>query len=397
MRDIPKIVVKRLQGAAEAEAHPEADLLSAFAEQSLADAERDRVMEHLASCGECREAVALALPDGDELAAPGLSFPTRGRWLNWPSVRWAFAAATAGVLASIGILHYQQRPAEQVASLAGPNVATKGSEPDLLSPAQAEPRMAKGGEGNNGNNNDKESPRPSRKIARSGTENFLAAKKSADLPVSGQNVSGFSRTESSVPTPENSVIVTSQAGAAVAASRNESPDLLARNQANQNLSFQRSRNSDVVKAKPALSAQDASGAPAAPGLALSLQTAPALMLHASRWSIASSGGLQRSFDAGKTWEDVNVNADSPKASTSLVFHAVAALGSEVWAGGADAVLYHSVDSGARWQRVDPSANGASASGDIVEIKFSDPENCRFATSTGEVWITLDSGATWRKQ
>lgn len=395
MRDVPKIVVKRLQGLAAAEAHPEADLLSAFAEQSLAEAERNRVMGHLASCAECREAVALALPDGDELAARGWSFPARDRWLNWPSVRWGFAAAAAGVLASIGILHYQHHHPEQVASLAVPNVARKGSERDSLSPAHAEPRVAEGSEETSGNG--QESRRPSGKIARSGSENVLAAKQSADLAISGRNANGLPRTESSVPSPENS-FVTAQAAAAVAAPRNESPDLLARNQANQSLAFQRSLNSDVVKAKPALSAQDASGAPAAPAPALSLQTAPALMQHASpRWSITSSGGLQRSFDAGKTWEDVNVDADSAKTSASLAFRAVAALGSEVWAGGTGAILYHSADSGAHWQRVVPSANGAAAGGEIVEIKFSDPENGRLATSTGEVWITSDDGATWRKQ
>ena len=53
MEDVPKIVLKRLQETSAPGPHPDADLLTAFAEQSLAESERARVMEHLSRCSDC--------------------------------------------------------------------------------------------------------------------------------------------------------------------------------------------------------------------------------------------------------------------------------------------------------------------------------------------------------
>jgi len=155
------------------------------------------------------------------------------------------------------------------------------------------------------------------------------------------------------------------------------------------------------------------------------------MLHASpRWSISSAGALQRSFDRGKTWEDVSVsptptvkgwlaenvvtNNDQEDAdkgrdkgkknqkgevrtNPNPVFRAVAATGPEVWAGGSGAMLYHSLDAGARWTRVLPSTAGAALTGDIIAVEFSDLQHVTITTSAPEVWITADAGQTWQKQ
>ena len=79
MTEVPKIVYDRLRAArsrralseetAPEPAHPDADLLTAFAEQALSATERDDVLEHLALCKDCREAIALALPAEDIGAA----------------------------------------------------------------------------------------------------------------------------------------------------------------------------------------------------------------------------------------------------------------------------------------------------------------------------------------
>ena len=70
MQDVPKIVRARLQreSPAAADPHPDADLLTAFAEQSLTAREQEPMLEHLARCGECREVVALALPATEAVA-----------------------------------------------------------------------------------------------------------------------------------------------------------------------------------------------------------------------------------------------------------------------------------------------------------------------------------------
>ena len=101
------------------QAHPEADLLTAFAEQALSATERDGVLEHLALCGDCREAVALALPPADIVTAPiaaeteavrATPIPAKSKRnfltaFAWPSLRWAALAAGVAVAASVLLMH----------------------------------------------------------------------------------------------------------------------------------------------------------------------------------------------------------------------------------------------------------------------------------------------------
>src|ERR1700687_2008384 len=131
---LPAIVHDRLRAAglkralpeqsAPEPAHPDADVLTAFAEQALSAAERDGVLEHLARCGDCRELSALALPPAEIVAAPmaatteaGEATVSRGRapaphqrnfaWptLAWPTLRWAALAAGVAVAPAVLLVH----------------------------------------------------------------------------------------------------------------------------------------------------------------------------------------------------------------------------------------------------------------------------------------------------
>ena len=68
MDQLPKIVQQGLRGTAKPEVHPDPDLLTAFAEKSLNDRERSHVLQHLADCADCRDVLALAMPETE--AAP---------------------------------------------------------------------------------------------------------------------------------------------------------------------------------------------------------------------------------------------------------------------------------------------------------------------------------------
>jgi hypothetical protein len=136
------------------------------------------------------------------------------------------------------------------------------------------------------------------------------------------------------------------------------------------------------------------------------------------WSLNPAGRLQRSFDQGKTWLPVDVNANpalyaavvaetsrakakdaekARKAPVVLTFRALAVAGSDVWVGGSGGALYHSVDAGGHWTRVVPATSGTVLTNDIVSLEFSDPQHGKLSTSAGEAWTTADAGQTWQKQ
>jgi hypothetical protein len=186
-----------------------------------------------------------------------------------------------------------------------------------------------------------------------------------------------------------------------------------------------SSGAEVARAKPAIT--NAPQAPANEAYAVSADgsnftPSGTLAPESARWSINAAGGLQRSMDQGRTWQDVDVNAASARGSAMglrmamksqrpnvmakekkdikekpIVFRAVSANGPDVWAGGSDSSLFHSNDSGANWVRIVPSWRGMELTGDIMNVQFSDPQHGRIITSAAEIWTTVDAGQSWEKR
>lgn len=129
MSDVPKIVYERLRAAPPEKAspggvvpgaHPDPDVLTAFAEQALSPTEREGILEHLALCGDCREVIAMSLPASEAAESPRMENVDEGapvpvgtfrarepkkeqEWFTWPRLTWAGLAAGV-VVASVLLL-----------------------------------------------------------------------------------------------------------------------------------------------------------------------------------------------------------------------------------------------------------------------------------------------------
>ena len=126
---------QRLGARPQPQTHPDPDTLSAYVEQVLSPAERVRIIEHLADCRDCREVVALSLP---QLAPqqPVLQVAPRSRW--WaPAYRWATLAAAVAVATTLIVERPWQKPSQPTPSRQEQAAAPSGkTESANLSPNQ---------------------------------------------------------------------------------------------------------------------------------------------------------------------------------------------------------------------------------------------------------------------
>lgn len=100
------------------DSHPDADTLTAYVERLLPAAERNRVLEHLAACANCREVAALAFPDlaqEQERQVAAAAAPAGRRWGFLWTPRFISAAvslATVVVIAGV-IVQFREKPMER--------------------------------------------------------------------------------------------------------------------------------------------------------------------------------------------------------------------------------------------------------------------------------------------
>jgi Putative zinc-finger len=453
MTEVPKIVYDRLRAAVPERAHPDADLLSAFAEQALSATERDGVLQHLALCGDCREVVALALPAAD-LAPPqaadedGIrttvlregSRASHKLSFAWPSLRWAALAAGVAVAAAVLLVHPGKLNQATLPSV-NPQVATTA--PPASGPQTASSSVP--------------SSAPSSPIASSPTDQRAVSAKTdeaqpkSELRLSkklkaGQVVTPSARAESGMlladnmmdsrQTPKRSAAPSASApafgydarssraatetvevsGAAAAATIEPSAEnvLTARNNAPRNDA------PAIEKAKPAPQEMETNNnneeqkaqAAAVPGparvQARNVMSAAKLASPASPtqarnviWAI-TAGVLQRSLDSGQSWQDA-LHADHPLLCYS-------SHDEDVWTGGQAGILFHSANSGVTWVQLQPSIKARQLSSDITHIdvrndEFRDglrdnargPAEILLSTSNNEIWSSADGGKTWDKK
>src|SRR5437588_2081026 len=340
MAKLPQIVHRRLKAPLSSGIHPDADVLTAFGERSLPGAERAVVLDHLAQCGDCREVLALALPESE-----AADFATRVNlhrgWFGWPRVRWALVAAVIVAAVSVGVQQFREH---QRANVTVAQVTTRDQ--DSYAPASESKPIATPvpppGEGSLKSPGIDVSSKPTTaeaiRVPQAGradsTMSALVAtgrEFRTDLrPKSKMAMGGpaldlpFARdTRKPMPSalgnpapapagealPSVSETVEVQAGTNLIAPQSGAPSQ------DQSLQSQNaveprvfSENTDVVaRAKP----------PVVPSTA-----PPAAPVSTLRWTISSTGRLQRSLD-GNTWQEVEVAAKTEPVASFMIVENVA--------------------------------------------------------------------------
>jgi photosynthesis system II assembly factor YCF48-like protein/putative zinc finger protein len=430
LSNVPKIVHERLRAAAPEKAwpegvpraHPDPDLLAAFAEQALPPAEREGVLGHLALCGDCREVIAVALPAAASVSASEISAqaddaravsarPQRN-WFVWSGFTWhrlRWGALAAGiVVAGAIILNQSKKPNQplearhQVETVIREPATTPSAKPaapaqansEFGSTAEIKPRQKLVGSQPNPQLNRRLLNKESRVVADLRTAPVEAALAAGTLqaPARKKDLFGSAAAASpgatSPPVPSVSgTVKVSGASAAV----NTQDALIARNEVAPAISKAKAAvpAMDEAAAPPKSAPMEMKGASAVNRLAradaVSLRQAATI---AAQWEI-SSGALQRSLDRGVTWQ-TSLRSERPL----LCF---AARANEVWAGGKAGVLFHSADGGANWTQVNPSADGRALGADVTRIEARSPTEIVLSTSSSESWTTLDGGKTWAKK
>jgi len=456
MTEVPKIVYDRLRAAlpdraGPAQAHPEADLLTAFAEQALSATERDGVLDHLALCGDCREAIALALPAADMVAAPiateteavratSIRAKSERNFLTafaWPGLRWAALAAGVAVAASVLLMHPGKLNQATLSSVNRPvaTTALPASAPQIAPPSVPASSIPSSSVASSPTDQSAISVRTSARTneARPNSEmrpfKKLNAGEAVTPPHQAQRgmllaenkdksaqagkwaaapSAGALALDASTSRRATETVEVSGAAAAVEVAPSPDDSLMARNET-----------PAIEKAKPALqepalpekemkvNGQQNTQAAVVSGLAKpqarAMMSSAKLaspvsqsLAHRVTWVI-TGGILQRSPDSGQSWQDA-LRADHP-----LLCYA--SHDEDVWAGGLAGTLFHSADGGVTWVQVQPSIKVLQLSSDITHIDVRGdvhgdvhgPVEIVLSTGNNEIWSSADGGKTWEKK
>jgi hypothetical protein len=129
-----RLVSGRLQAQA-AGPHPDPDVLAAFAENALLQAERAQLLQHLGACHNCREILYLAAPDS-AATQQVLSYQPKRR--SWMMFRWGALAASV-VIVGVAVTARHSLLEKSTLSSQSRDLATA---PVSTSPKMAQEKMA---------------------------------------------------------------------------------------------------------------------------------------------------------------------------------------------------------------------------------------------------------------
>lgn len=426
---IPKSAREVLAKQAAADAHPSPDLLNAYAERALSEAEKQQVTLHLASCSECREvlflagaaaeelepALSLAAAKQDRMAAAtigqgeGQGSAVLQRRPKQPKMWWKWAMPLAAVvIVGAAVLVERDRMAGRFEPAGTETAYTKPAPAQPMTSAPAEPSAATDKRGLpqavEGSPQTKavvtqppavaSKAKPQERARLDAQQTQLAVTARPANAPSERETQFASKVESAhspalapgaLPPPP---VVTAGTAADAAKTAKAAPSAAA------------SQSVEVTSAAPLVSSgnelnnQSPEAKPQAMAKALTGDQVGALttleMDRSSepvktRWRISRDGHVEHTVGPN-TWERV-------MAAEPVTFHVVATVGNSVWAGGSEGALFHSGDGGRHWERVAL----ADEHGTITTIHFKTAQQGSVTSDSGATWATSDGGRTWSKQ
>jgi Photosynthesis system II assembly factor YCF48 len=358
MRKLAALLRSRLANQGhDAGGHPDPDSLLAFSEHSLRRREHAAVLRHLSSCAECREIVALSLPED-------LPKPATKAHAAWTAVA-AMAFVCLSVAALVVPILRTRPPGKSVLPEIAKNIRRLPPQP-VPAPAASQattppsPKVRP-------HKLHKEPPRTSAPVS-----------VTPPSPVSetGQSYllkeDAFGKPAQTRPDQARALLQRAEAEAEITAA--PPPQ--------QRLEVQRKNtmapNAGFIFAAPAISVQ---------AFAPALGAAKPVVWTLEPASIR--GAVRRSGDGGKTWETVSVD-------NTTKFYALSASQTDIWVGGAHGELFHSMDGGGHWLPVAVVNESLRLSVPIVKIDQHGTGVLTLKTSTGTIWTSQDRGLHWRR-
>ena len=374
---LPKPMDDALRTQAPPKEHPSADLLVAYMEQSLPEAERHSVVSHLAQCGDCRQVLYLASGATEDSLAQQEAVIAAKKGRRWlPRLVWVGTAA-AGLLLVGGYFVRDRMASQRHETLAASNQAVMRSESQPAQP-QTQPQEASPLQG--ASNTVTAASRPNvTPHANSPAKKMTAVATVASAPPQ-QASKAIAEADVSVqaPVPDAYLPAPQAQGAKADSITIEAGSLPARTATTQHYSFAPSAGSEHGATNEAAARVD--------------------MMNRAQFYENSAGNATWRVDSKGCVEHLSSEGWTRSlADQSAVFRTVYARGDSVWAGGDSGILFHSSDGGAQWKKVVLSAENGPEAATIATIHFSSPQNGVVITSAGTIYATADGGATWTRR
>jgi len=393
--------------------HPEADTLLAFVEGELSVPARERVLAHLSTCPDCRQAVTLATPELEQAAGQPFAFSRFG--IKFPAaMRWTSAAAALAVAVGVGVLSYEHssQPAPPEATTSKQEVASAPSpvtsnQIEKTAPAAQKPLRLKSNSdraslASQSKQHGKDAGIESRRIdANGGVAGALLGGLQPNLTASKsksqdeQRVRAGEMLDKSTQSPKlaaprenqytygafNGAPAQSQAPVAKA-------DVSAPNAPGANIYGGAVRSNIISEIADAAPVKTVASSAIGGSLKKRGVSASTPIVH---WTISSAGILQR--------QSANRTMVSVQPAPGVIVSTVAAQGIEVWTAGMQSeisssrpgLLFHSSDAGENWSQIKGPWQGP-----IKGLVLSQSSVLSVIADDG-TWSTTDAGKSWAKR